>query len=99
MRFMDATNRSISQALTCTQTYIFRVENVFNAQVHYEQTLSSAIHHTSNVSLLQENVKPCCDLPKQTTFRLLLFCLPYLYSEVMATSILLTDYIYIDPTR
>ena len=62
-----------SQTLACTQTCIFRVENVFNAQVHYEQTLSSAIHRTSKVSLLQENVTPCCDLPKQSTFPALLF--------------------------
>jgi len=33
--------------------------------------------HTCNVSLLQASVKPCCDLPKQRTFPLLLLCLLY----------------------
>jgi len=38
---------------------------------------TNATQHTSNVSLLQASVKPCCDLPKQSTFPLLLFCLLY----------------------
>jgi hypothetical protein len=82
MRYRDATTRSASQTLECTQTYIFRVENVFNAKVHYQQTLSSAIHHTSNVRLLQENVTPSCNLPKQSTFPWLL----YLNSQIRTTS-------------
>jgi hypothetical protein len=66
--------------------HIFRVENVLNALVHYEQTLSSALHHTSNVGLLQENVTPCCDLPKQNTFPLLLLSLLHWNSQIMTTS-------------
>jgi hypothetical protein len=73
--------RSASQTLACTQTCIFRVENVCNAFGHYEQILSNAIHHTSNVNLLQEKVKSCCDLLKQRTFHLLLFCLSYANSD------------------
>ena len=56
MRYRDATKRSVSQTLACTQTCIFRVEKVSNAYLHYEQTLSGAIHYTSNVNLLQESV-------------------------------------------
>ena len=56
LRYRDATKRSASQSLACTQTCIFRVENVSNAYLHYEQTLSNAIHYTSNVNLLQESV-------------------------------------------
>ena len=56
MRYRDVTKRSASQTLACTQTCIFRVENVCNAYLHYEQTVSNAIHHTSNVNLLQESV-------------------------------------------
>jgi hypothetical protein len=77
--------RSASQTLACTQTWIFRVENVCNALGHYEQTLSNAIHHTSNVNLLQEKVKPCCDLLKQRTFHLLLLCLPHANSDHITT--------------
>jgi len=64
--------------------HIYFPSKMFLNPVHYEQTLPSAIHHTSNVSL-QENVTPCFDLPNQTTFPLSLFCLPYLYTDVMAT--------------
>jgi hypothetical protein len=77
MRYRDATERSTNQTLACTQTCIFRVENVCNAWVHYQQILSNAIHHTSNVNLLQEKVKRCCDLLKQRTFPFLLLCPPY----------------------
>ena len=42
---------------------IFHVKNVL-----YKQVLSCAIHHTFNVSLLQENVTHCCDLLKHSTF-------------------------------
>jgi len=56
IRYRDATKRLASQTLACTQTCIFRAENVCNAYLHYEQTLSDAIHYTSNVSLLQESV-------------------------------------------
>ena len=38
---------------------------------------TNATHHTSNASLLQASLKPCCDLPKQNTFPLLLLCLLY----------------------
>ena len=48
-----------------------------DAYVHYELALTNAIRHTSNVSLLQGNVKPCCDLPKQSTFPLFLLSLQY----------------------
>ena len=41
------------------------------------QARTNAIHHTSNANLLQASVKPCCDLPKQNTFSLLLLCLLY----------------------
>ena len=54
--YRDATKRSASQTLTCNQTCIFRVENVCNAYLHYEQTLSNATHHISIVNLLQERV-------------------------------------------
>jgi len=56
MHYREATKRSSSQTLACTQTCIFRVENVCNAYLHYEQTLSNAIHYTSNVNVLQESV-------------------------------------------
>ena len=32
--------------------------------------MSSAIHHIANVSLLQEHVTACCDLPKQNAYPL-----------------------------
>ena len=56
------------QTLACTQV---------TRSVHYELALTNAIQHTSNVSLLQASVKPCCHLPKQSTFPLLLLCLLY----------------------
>ena len=56
LRYRDATKQSVSLTLVCTQTCIFRVENVCNAYLHYKQTLSNAIHYTSNINLLQENV-------------------------------------------
>jgi len=56
MRYRDAMKRSASQTLAGTQTCIFRVENVCNAYLHYEQTLPNAIHYSSNVNLLQESV-------------------------------------------
>jgi len=68
MRYRDATTRSASQMLACTQ---------ITRSVHYELALTNATHHTSNVSLLQASVKPCCDLPKQSTFPLFLLCLLY----------------------
>jgi hypothetical protein len=70
MSYSDATKRAASQTLACTLTCIFRVENPFNAYVNYEHTLSRSIHHNSIVSLLQEKVALCSDLPKQNTFRL-----------------------------
>ena len=70
MSYSDATKRAASQRLVCTLTCIFRVENVFNAYVKYEHTLSRGIHHISVVNKLQEKVTPCCDLPKQSTFPL-----------------------------
>ena len=51
----------------CIETYIFHVKNFL-----HEQAFSSALRHTSNVSLLQENVTPCCDLPKHSNLLLLL---------------------------
>ena len=68
MRYTDATTRSASQSLACTQV---------TPLVHYELALTNATHHTCNVSLLQASVKPCSDLPKQSTFPLLLLCLLY----------------------
>ena len=56
MRYSDAAKRSASETLACTQTCIFRVENVCNAYLHYEQTVSNAIHYTSIVNLKQESV-------------------------------------------
>ena len=56
MRCGDVTKRSASQTLARTQTCIFRVENVCNAYLHYEQTVSNAIYYTSNVNLLQESL-------------------------------------------
>ena len=76
--------KEASQTLACTQTCIFGVENACN--VHYEQTLSPAKHHTSKVSLLPDNVQPCCDLPKQSTFPLLLLCLLHWNSHNATTS-------------
>jgi phage terminase Nu1 subunit (DNA packaging protein) len=57
-RCADATKRAVSQTLASTQTCTFRVENVFNAQVNYEHTLSRAIHHIPNVSLQQKRKYP-----------------------------------------
>jgi len=60
--------QSACQTLACTHV---------TRSVHYELALTKATQHTSDVSLLQANVKPCCDLPKQSTFPLLLLCLLY----------------------
>ena len=49
MRYRDATKRAASQTLASTHTYIFRVENAFNAYVNYKHTLSRAIHHICKV--------------------------------------------------
>ena len=70
MSYKDATKRASSQTLACTLTCIFRVENPFNALLNYEHTCSRGIHHNSIVSLLQEKVTLCSDLPKQKTFPL-----------------------------
>jgi len=50
----------------------FRFENFFKAEVNYEHTLSRGIQHISIVSLLQEKVTVCCDLPTLSS-------LPYSY--------------------
>jgi hypothetical protein len=68
MRYKYATKREASQKLASTHKYIFHVENAFNAYVNYEHTLSRAIHHFCKVSLLQEKVTTCCNLPNLTTF-------------------------------
>ena len=47
---LQGRNETISQTLACTQTCIFRVENICNAYLHYKQTLSNAIHYTSNIN-------------------------------------------------
>ena len=65
--YRDVTKRSASHTLAYTQV---------THEVHYEQALSNAIHYTSNVNLLQASVEPCCNLPTQSTFILLLLCLP-----------------------
>jgi len=75
--------KEASQTPACTQTCIFRVQNACN--FHYEQTLLTAIHHTSKFSLLPESAKPCCDLPKQNTFPLLLLCLLHWNSHTATT--------------
>jgi hypothetical protein len=54
MRYIDGTKRAASRTLASTHTYVYRVENAFNAYVNYEHTLSRAIHHICKVSLLQE---------------------------------------------
>jgi hypothetical protein len=71
MRYMDAGKRATSQMPASIHTYIFQVENPFNAYVNYEHTLSTAIHHICEVCLLKQKVTTCCDLPKLTTFPLL----------------------------
>ena len=76
--------KEASQTPACTQTSIFRVQNV--CYVHYEQTLSTAIHHTSKFRQLPENLKPCCDLPKKSTFPSLLLCLLHWNSHTATTS-------------
>jgi len=86
MRYRDATKRSDSQILACTQTCIFRVENVCNAYLHYEQTLSNAIHYTSNVNLLQESVNFAVTYRNRAHF-LCSICLLYSHN--------LRSYIYI----
>ena len=82
---MDATKRATGHALACTQTCIFCVENVFNALVNCEKTLSGAIHHLANVSLLQEDITPCCDLQRQNTFPLISICLLYYTNSQIRT--------------
>jgi hypothetical protein len=64
-------NGQNAETLACTQTCIFRVDNVFNTY-NYEHTLSKAIHRISNVSLLQEK-----DTQKLTTVTLYLIYLQY----------------------
>jgi len=76
-------NDQPARRLNAPKHIFFMSKMFFNAKVHYEQTLSSAIHHTSNVSLLQENITPCCNLPKQSTFPLLLLRLQYLNLQTM----------------
>jgi len=68
IRYRDATTRSACQTLACTQV---------TPSVHYELALTNVTHNTFDVSLLQASVKLCCDLPKQSTFPLLLLCLIY----------------------
>ena len=65
---LQGRNETISQPDASMQTCIFRVENVCNAYLHYEQTLSNAIHHTSNVSLLQESVNFAVTYRNRTHF-------------------------------
>jgi hypothetical protein len=91
MRYTDATKPAGSQTLASTRTCIPRVQNVFNAEHNYEQTLSSVIHHISNVSLPQENVTPWYDLPKQNTFSSNLFSLVHTNSQTTTTSSLHND--------
>ena len=62
----DATKRTASQRLTCTQVSILAIHNVFNAYANYEHTMSTAIHHIPNVSLQQQKVISCRALPLQT---------------------------------
>ena len=72
MSYRDATIRAASQTLTHTLTCTYRVENVYNAEVNYEHTVSRDIHHIYIVSLPQQKVTPCCYLPTQCTFPLYL---------------------------
>jgi len=67
-RYRDATTTSDSQTLACNQVTL---------SVHYELALTNVTQHNFNVSLLQASVKSSCDLPKQSTFPLLLLCLLY----------------------
>ena len=83
MRYTDATKRSASQTLACTQTCIFRVENVCNAYLHYEQTVSNAIHHICNVNLLQESVNFAVTYRNRAHF----LCLIYVYRTRTLTHI------------
>jgi hypothetical protein len=76
MLYSDAAKRSASQTIACTQTCIFRVENVCNVYLHYEQTLSNAIHYTSNVSLLQASVNFAVTYRNRAHFN----CSIYVYS-------------------
>ena len=59
----------------------FRVENVFNAEIHYEQTLSEAI--LPMLVYCKKTLTPCFNLPKQSTFPSLLLRLLLLNSQTM----------------
>ena len=83
MRYRDVTKRSASQTLAYTQTCIFRAENVWNAHLYYEQTLSNAIHYTSNVNLLQESVNFAVTYRNRAHFS----CSIYVYSTPTPTAI------------
>ena len=74
MRYRVTTKRSASQTLECTHTCTFRVENVTHKSIT-NRSCQMLYTNTSNVNLLQEKVKPCCDLPKERTFPLFLLCL------------------------
>ena len=76
IRYWDATTLSACQTLACTPV---------SRSVHCKLALTNATQHTSDVSLLQASVKPCCDLPKQSTFPLLLLCLLYTNSSPHTT--------------
>ena len=83
-------SQGVTGTLACTQV---------TPSVHYEQALTNATHHTCNVSLLQANVKPCCDLPKQSTFPLLLLCLLYSNSSPHYNTFHTHKHYLVAPTR
>jgi hypothetical protein len=66
--YRNATKKAARHTLAFTQTYTFRVENVFNTQINLEQILLSVIYLSSIGTVLQETWTPCYDLPKLLTF-------------------------------
>jgi hypothetical protein len=58
-------------------------------EVRYEKTLSSAIHHSSNVNLLQENVTPCCLTETEHIS----------FATVTSTTLQLTNHDNLHPTK
>jgi len=89
VRYRGVTKLSASQTLAGTQTYIFLVENVCNAYLHYEQTLSNAIHYTSNVNLLQESVNLAVTYRNREHFS----CSIYIYCTRTPPNITTTDHL------
>ena len=95
---LQGRNETISQPDASMHTGIFRVENVCNAYLHYEQTLSNAIHYTSTVNLLQESVNFAVTYRNRAHF----VCSSYVYhsrSPAFVTTLFALHRISVLPTR